>query len=369
MTLANLEWLPPTLPEWLASVEDAPQEDWLLDKLVPKDALVLLSGQQKLARKSLLAESMMLVVASGKPWDFLIPNRQEPQAVLYLQEEGSKLDTYRRLLALCRGMGLAPNVLDSIRWSFRAGVKLDLKEWRDRTVALVEETKPALIVLDSMFVLHSADENSSSELKPVYETFQAIRKAAEGGSIVYLAHLDKGRGMMQNVDHDLQVRGSSTMVNIYDVHLAARRYKLEDDYVHLYTHYRDSEPAEFDLLWSFASKTVKAPRGSDQKDRRIIERIGLKVKEVLADDALIEKCIDRLERGTEYRSEDLRKVWKLPASKAMDLYARLLEEGILERTENDGCVRLTESSAEGADEPEEKEEQRNKVVDSETAEV
>jgi len=138
--------------------------------------------------------------------------------------------------------------------------------------------------------------------------------------------------------------------------------------VHLYTQYRDSEPAEFSLLWSFSNRLVKAPRDSDQRDRRVPERIGLKTKEVLPEDELMNRCIDKLERGTEYRSDDLRKVWKIPAAKAMDLYARLLETGILERTGEDGIVRLAESTEAEENTPEETREgtleQTNKPVDT-----
>lgn len=247
------DWAEP-FGDWLLT--PAKTKAWLIDGLIPMDSLVLLSGHQKRAAKTYFALAVAIAIATNKANGELKPI--ETGNVLFVEEEGSHAETQTRALAVIRAMGLDPEesreALNKIRWVFRKSVQLDRYQWQARLKQAAELLQPVLTIFDAVFALHSGDENKVSDMAPIIKTFNHIRNVSGGGSVLYLAHLDKDRGENPKKDIDTQVRGSGVLVNAYDTHLAARRYSEHDHEIAMKVRYRDREPQDWKLRWEFEKK-------------------------------------------------------------------------------------------------------------------
>jgi hypothetical protein len=189
--------------------------------------------------------------------------------------------------------------LGSLAFSHRSLVQLDNEDWHDRLVDYCQIVKPSLVILDAMFALHSGDENSVKDMAKVYTTMQHMRAAGQS-SIMYLAHL--GKNIKKSEDIDLQVRGSSSLVNLYDVHLAARRYSDEEDGVSLKMRFRGGPERNTILHWDFANSTGKS-------GDLALERAKFKLTEVVPEEELQTHCLDRTDPTREYTLAELRRSW------------------------------------------------------------
>lgn len=315
----ELPWQPPTLAEWLDSVDESAR--WIIENLIPDDALVIISGQQKRAFKTWFAFLVALSVATGKTFGLLKPQRTGP--VLIIEEEGSKAETKGRFLKLCATYGIDPKTLTNIRFSHRERVKLDDKDWRRKLVLLVREMKPALVIYDALTLSHTGDENKQEDMIAVVDSMQAARQ--QGATFIMLAHLDKARGENPRADIDNQVRGSSVVVNAYDSHLALRRYKMTAAHIDLIARHRGASEHFYSASWDVADPTDQAPQGKAKLSLlEVIE--GAK-----ANDGLINKCraICEASSAPSWSARGLREAWEVSEKTAKLVREALVEEGFL----------------------------------------
>ena len=303
------EWCPPLLADWLEEVEDEPQ--WLIENFLPEEGMTLVSGHQKLTRKSFTAFAATLAVATGK----VIGPFKATRAghVVYIEEEGTKAPTKKRWEAFIRAYGLKKNKVDC-RFAFRAGIGLDTEVWRKRLLEYVDYFEPALIVFDNLSFMHSGDENSNNDMRAVVSTLQLIRNA--GTATLFLAHLSKSAGSDPKEDIDKQVRGGSIVVNGYDVHWALRNYVGEHAPIDLIVRYRDLGGRQFTVDWKM----------KHQKDSELLDEVTLAMRERYDewDPRFSIECLAQLERGKAYGVEDLKRVWKSSRKAAQEVVDRLV---------------------------------------------
>ncbi len=275
--------------------------------------MTLVSGHQKLTRKSFTAFAAALSVCAKKTIGPFKPNRQGH--VLYIEEEGTKAPTKNRWEAFIKSYGIKPKELD-IRFAFREGVGLDTDTWRQRLLSYVEHFKPALIVFDNLTFMHSGDENNNNDMRSVVSTMQLIRNA--GTATLFLAHLSKNKGNDPKVDIDEQVRGGSIVVNGYDVHWALRNYVGEHVPIDLIVRYRDAQGRMYSVNWD-----LKHQKGSE-----LIDTLALTMRERYDewDPRFAHECLAQLERGKSYGIEDLKRAWKCSRKAAESVVERLVKQ-------------------------------------------
>lgn len=240
---------PEILAEWLDIPETEPQ--WLLHPFLPRESIVLMSGPQKRARKTWFAFVMALAVATGKGFAGYKPEHPQGRPVTIVEEEGTGHSTRDRFRKLADMLGVAQSEMANIQWLFRQRLKLDNPSQRRELVGLVERHRSALVVLDALTYLHSGDENSVQDMLPIVESLAAIRNT--GASALVLAHVGKSSGDDNAIDIDNQVRGSSVVINAYDVHLALRPKKQGIDCI---IRGRDCEERKLSLRWDFSGGSV-----------------------------------------------------------------------------------------------------------------
>ncbi|MGC4098601.1 MAG: AAA family ATPase [Nitrospira sp.] len=168
------------MPLWPSSVEfvsGAQKEiEWLIDGVLPKGAVVLLSGREG-SMKSFVALSMASAVATGKPW---LGNLTKQGKALYLDGEMPKPVMQDRVL----GFG-AVYALGVRSWTDPA-YPYDLTDGNLRR----ESQECSLIVVDALRRhMDGLKENSSDDMAKVTKALRELTR--HGATVVVLHHAPK----------------------------------------------------------------------------------------------------------------------------------------------------------------------------------
>ena len=172
------------------ALEERPhQRRTVVDGLLRATSLGLTVGPPK-TYKSFLEQELHICVAAGIP-AFGMFHVPEPRVAVYIQEESSRGAMRRRFRGLLAGHGIHPAAIaDTLFTVTNQGIELDNP---DSIRRLVEEVmriyEPSLITFDPLREVHSADENSSKEMRPILKFLKTLRD--EYGVTIQLVHNNK----------------------------------------------------------------------------------------------------------------------------------------------------------------------------------
>jgi RecA/RadA recombinase len=246
-----------------AEIEKLPDPRWLVEKLLPEQALAVLYGQPG-DGKSFLALDLALAVATGQKW---LGHSVHQGAVLYIAAEGSSgLKGRIRAWKLSHAISGSAGVLFSL-------VPVQLVE-RGDVEALLEAVKRQLppqwihlVVVDTLAMCFvGRDENAAKEMGELVAAASALRHAT-GGTVLLVHH----SGKRQKAE-----RGSSALKGAADTMI---RVTKRDNVLTLHCDkQKDSapfEPIHGRLAERFGSCVVEAI-ASDAATRMV--DVGLKPK-------------------------------------------------------------------------------------------
>jgi KaiC/GvpD/RAD55 family RecA-like ATPase len=172
---------------------------WLIENLWTASSHGIIGGEPK-TQKTTLAIALALSVASGLPFlgDARYPVGQSGP-VLMVQEENAPWMMQDRMRKMAALMGLISKKQAHVRKSGHGalgkqsveldfphdlplrllnnyGYDLSIEEHREMLEAEVQELKPALVILDPLYlILGDADENNSSSLRPYLKWVMQLR--------------------------------------------------------------------------------------------------------------------------------------------------------------------------------------------------
>ena len=180
-----------------------PQLAWLIENIWVDKSRGLIAGNPGVG-KTWLALDMLISVASGQLCLGKYAVKQGP--VLLVEEEASELNLSRRLHCLARARGLKDSDLQNLFLLTRQYAKIpkDMKE----IYSLVVENDVRLVVFDSLRRFHSAEDNSSSEMQAVLDSFGRLNTMSEA-SVILIHHLAKGGRETDKRPIFERLRGSS----------------------------------------------------------------------------------------------------------------------------------------------------------------
>jgi len=200
---------------------------FLVAGLLPRDGVAILGGVPK-SRKSWFALDLGLAVASGQA--VLGSRPVQPGPVLYVVLEDQEEDVRTRLRALGAGRGLTEESLAALDLWVVGGTPLDLLEPQKveeivaRGVMALQHKHDgkvpqrfALIVIDPLRDAHSANEDSSTEMRPVLASLRGLQRAL-GGTVLVTHHLAKGGSRQGGTIWD-RLRGSGAILGAVDAAL------------------------------------------------------------------------------------------------------------------------------------------------------
>lgn len=195
-----------------SAIEEEKALDWLVEPFLAETDVIGLVGNGGVG-KSKLAAQAALAVAFGKPLfgQFAV---KRPGRVVYLNEECPSI-TRRHLRSLATAMGIDPPLIaDRVKLVGRGA-----KTWRVTDPmarkALIREIKAmedvALVIWDSLHMLHDKEENENPQMTHVIELFRQI--CAEVGCCGLIIH-HTGKG--QQGQSPSTARGASAIRDTLD---------------------------------------------------------------------------------------------------------------------------------------------------------
>jgi hypothetical protein len=291
----------PPLSEWVKI--EPPKGNWLINNWVLKGGLNLLSGQEKKSGKTLLALQLAHVVATEHRGNLFECHKQGN--VLYVLGEMPHGIIRDRVIATARGY--KEEVSSNIYWSYLQDVEINKPANVRNLERIITITEPKMIVLDTIFCLHSCDENDNSEVRKILDVVQ--RWQGWGCAILMLCHLNKSHGMNPDAPIDQQVRGGSALTGAYDYHIAARKYTDHGPRTIQFGG-RENTLGDGEIFWDFDNRLRDIGEGLNESYLHTVT-----CEFITEEGKHRENCAEavemaqELEEGKQYTAEALRMLW------------------------------------------------------------
>lgn len=220
------------IEDFLAKPE--PVLSWMIEGLWTSSAKGLLVGQPNLG-KTWVALDMLISFVSGLPClGKFTPNETGP--ALLIEQEGSLTNLNRRFHMLAKGRTLPSGTLKHLHHMSFQFPKLPDNE-KD-IIMLMQKQKIKFVVFDSLIRFHNKDENSSTDMRLILESFTRINMET-GASVLLIHHLAKQSGESKRGIWE-RVRGTSDFVAWRDCMLGLEGNE-GDDLVQCSFQFRDAE--------------------------------------------------------------------------------------------------------------------------------
>ena len=195
-----------------------PPREWLVPGLVPMGAVTLLSGDGGVG-KSALAKQLSLSCALGANW---LGRRVIGGPVIGLYAEDDEDECGRRLIRIAAGerldLAAASDLLIIASEQLHSGAalatssegKVSRTALFEQLAQLVDEVRPALIVLDPAAEIAGIDENRRSEVAAFMRLLNGLA-ASSGAAIVLISHpsltgMNSGSGLSGSTAWNNSVR-------------------------------------------------------------------------------------------------------------------------------------------------------------------
>ncbi len=186
---------------------DLPTPDPMIDGILTRHAVAILRGRDA-SFKTFVALDWALCVATGREW---LGRAVEPGRVLYVAGEGAyglreRGTAWQQAWRTTIGSDFV--VRKSAVNLYRGGAPLE------HLLQLVEAYGFSLVVVDTLRRASGGADGNSSDMGTVVDNIDRIRRATAGGSVLVVAHTDKG---------DNDTRGYSGIEDDSDIVWHAKR--------------------------------------------------------------------------------------------------------------------------------------------------
>lgn len=198
---------PNTLNELMA--KELPPQRWLVDGLIPRGGLTILSARPSAYKTWLMLDSA-IAIASGKP--LFNHFETEQTGVLVIDEESNESILQERF------KNLSADENSPIYYTSRAERLID-EAYSREIISFCQSKDIGIVMFDSLVRLHHKNENDSGEMSIVLNHFKRIADA--GISCLILCHNRKSGAGYGSIGES--IRGSGDLLASVDVHLALNR--------------------------------------------------------------------------------------------------------------------------------------------------
>lgn len=213
--------------------DTAPEKRWLIEGLWSYDAVGIIGGEPKCG-KSILALSLAVAVASGKPCLTRFPVSSRGRVLLFAAEDSLPV-VKTRLAATSLAFGVTLSALDILVIT-RPSLRLDIDSEYELLKNTVEKFSPRLLILDPFVRLHRVDENSAGEIAPLLSKLRHIQRTFHT-SVIVVHHARKDS---KHARQGQALRGSSEFHAWGDSNLYLRR--KQNDIISLSIEHRAEQP-------------------------------------------------------------------------------------------------------------------------------
>jgi len=177
-----------------------PEQEWVLDGLIPSDNITLLGGHGGTGKSLFLLEAAAHI-AMGEPF---LGRRTAQGTVVYFSAEDGASMIRRRLGPICDAFGFDPAIVAERLVIVDGQENSILYEGDDQKygnggkttgvyaalTGLIDETKAAVLIIDNASDCFDGDENKRREVRAFLKALWAAMKPS-GGALVLLVHTNK----------------------------------------------------------------------------------------------------------------------------------------------------------------------------------
>lgn len=202
-----LRLIPLTASELLS--KKCQEQTWLVDGLVPENALTLISGAPGSFKTWITLEIAKNVAKGTKLFDTF---NTVQGGVLYVDEENGEYTMQQRVKLL--GIDESYPFYTLSLAGFTAN-----EDYVDLLIKTAKERECKLVIFDPLVSIHNRDENNSGEMRKVFNHLKTIAKS---GLTVICIHHNRKDGFLAN-NPAQSVRGSSDIVAAVDSCLSVDR--------------------------------------------------------------------------------------------------------------------------------------------------
>lgn len=304
-----------TLGSWLDKAEEC--QAFLLEDMIPEEALIIFSGTPKRSKKTLLMLNAAMSLATGKPIGNFIPTNKEGVPVLICEGEGSTPGMKQLWDMLLNGANMTRADIGNIYWLFREPLKINYSAHADEVLAFIKHYGIKCVVFDTLNAHSAFNENNSQEVGALIDVFNKIKNA--GCSIILVHHLNKpSKDFTKDIDDEL--RGSSALAGAYDVHFAIRQKSDETQTLDLHVRSKYDEDKLYHLRWFFQKDTTAA-----------VEWIAADSEGANEFDLL---CVNKLMPGFSYSRKKLGEMWGIQGTSLERQIQKFVQGGIINEGTN-----------------------------------
>ncbi|HBL51667.1 MAG: hypothetical protein A3D24_02275 [Candidatus Blackburnbacteria bacterium RIFCSPHIGHO2_02_FULL_39_13] len=168
-----------TWSEFKAQTYEEPK--WIVEGLVPEKGLVAIAGSPE-SCKSLFSNYLAATVARGNTLFDLYKTIQVP--VLLIDQENLEPWLQKRLSDFIEQDDIPLHIYPKQEWVFN----VDDQCVFDEVLKYIDKHKIGLVIIDTLRFIHNKDENSSTEMKPV---FDRLRQLTEETAVIFIHHNKK----------------------------------------------------------------------------------------------------------------------------------------------------------------------------------
>ena len=193
-----------TMADLRAAVGDV---RFLWDKWIPRGFITLLAGESKTG-KSKIAQWLCRVVTEGLAWPDGTPNPERGN-VIYIDAEGSQILAANS--ASDMGIDLNKVIIPDLGGDMLSQIDLNDDEHKKKFVEMIEDVKPALVIIDSVGGAKSGGENKKEDMQPMMLFLNHLAQEQQF-ALIAIHHLNKTKREEAEEIALGHVRGSTAII-------------------------------------------------------------------------------------------------------------------------------------------------------------
>ncbi len=195
--------------------EEQPDLTWAVENLFPIESINFIAGPAGHG-KSWMLHDLAIATATGDKWLGHFGTSQG--SVLYIDEESSRTLLRNRFHALIKARSEELD-LSNVHLCVGQGINFSDANSFKRLLHAINAYRPAVIIIDCLIRVHSAEENSASEMSRVFKRVKSI--VSQFGCTIVIADHHRKPGK-NSTSQDYSLRGSSDKMAIADSVLSIR---------------------------------------------------------------------------------------------------------------------------------------------------
>lgn len=169
-------------------LKDQEKVEWICEGLIAKKGIGFIAGLPE-TMKTFIAIDLAVSASSGTAWLSKFPT--EKTKVLYVDQERFRGETQRRFKALISGKELnAKDIKESLFVRCGSTTRLNLQPSFEAFKKQMNETRPGLVIIDSLATIHTSEENNRQSIQEVLEKIKELRTEFNC-TFIFLSHENK----------------------------------------------------------------------------------------------------------------------------------------------------------------------------------